>query len=80
MAALSHGVLVQSRRDSVFETVANTAVGFALNLVLQVVFLGWFGVRIHPAQNVALTALFTAVSLLRGYLLRRLFAWRTEGL
>ena len=69
----------QSRRDSVFETVTNTAVGFALNLVLQVVFLGWFGVRIRPIQNVALTVLFTVVSLLRGYLLRRLFAWRTEA-
>lgn len=65
--------MIQSRRLSLVEACANVTVGFALAVVTQIVAFPWFGLQTDLGDNLALGALFTLISLLRSYALRRLF-------
>lgn len=66
--------MIQSRSMSLVEAVANVAVGYALALATQIVVFPWFGLHPSLGENLAIGALFTCISLLRSYTLRRLFA------
>jgi len=61
---------------SLLEAITNVAVGYALAVVTQIVAFPWFGLRTDLGDNLALGALFTIISLLRSYALRRLFERR----
>ena len=63
----------QSRRMSFVEAFANVAVGYGLAVATQLAVFPAFGLRASLADNLALGAVFTAVSLARAYALRRLF-------
>lgn len=63
----------QSRLMSWIETIVGTAIGFAIALATQLVVFPLFGFSPPLSQNLAITAIFTIVSIARGYLLRRLF-------
>ncbi|MFN3656801.1 MAG: hypothetical protein ACK4UO_06075 [Pseudolabrys sp.] len=66
----------QSRWASFAETATSTAAGFGLSLALQWVYFDLFlGFPLHISQNVAFALIMTAVSLARGYTIRRLFEW-----
>ena len=64
----------QSRAFSALEAAANVSIGWLVALVTQVLVFPVFGIQVMHWQNLALSAVFTAVSLLRSYALRRLFA------
>lgn len=67
----------QSRRMSLIEAATNVTVGYALAVVTQIVVFPWFGLYPSLGENLAIGALFTGISLLRTYTLRRLFErWR----
>lgn len=55
------------------EATTNVAVGYILAIVTQILMFLWFGLQASLADNLALGGLFNAVSLIRGYALRRLF-------
>jgi len=63
----------QSRRMSLIEAITNVAVGYALAVVTQMLVFPWFGLHASLGDNLALGLVFTAVSLIRSYALRRLF-------
>ena len=63
----------QSRLMSLVESLANVAVGYAVSLATQVVVFPLFGMKVTLAENLAIGALFTIVSLARSYCLRRAF-------
>ena len=63
----------QSRRLSLLEAVTNVAVGYVLAVATQVMVFPWFGVRASLEENLAIGAVFTSISLIRSYALRRLF-------
>lgn len=65
--------MTQSRRMSLIEVITNVAVGYALAVVTQIVVFPWFGLHASLGHNLALGVVFTAISLIRGYALRRLF-------
>ena len=65
---------MQTRRMSLIEAVANVGVGYALSVAAQIVVFPWFGLEASIGENLAIGALFTLISLIRGYALRRLFA------
>jgi len=65
---------MQTRRLSLIEAVANVGVGYALAVAAQIVVFPWFGLEASIGENLAIGALFTLISLIRGYALRRLFA------
>jgi hypothetical protein len=67
----------QSRLMSLAESIANVVVGYGLALVTQLIVFPWFGIAASFAEHLAIGAAFTVVSILRSYLLRRLFEhWR----
>ena len=65
--------MAQSRLGSFVESVANVAIGYWVAVGAQMAIFPMFGVNLPLRQNMAIGALFTVVSLIRSYCLRRLF-------
>lgn len=71
--------MTQSRRMSMAEAATNVMVGYTLAVGMQIVVFPVFGIRIALGDQLAIGLAFTAVSLVRGYVLRRLFErWRRD--
>jgi len=64
---------MQTRRHSLIESCANVAIGFLVSLVATATVLPAAGVQTSLRQNVGITAAFTAISIVRSYLVRRWF-------
>jgi hypothetical protein len=58
---------------SLIESIINIVVGFGISLGAQVVFLPMLGVAIDFRQNLVFALIMTVISIVRSYLLRRLF-------
>lgn len=63
----------QARVMSAAESVANVAVGYFVALAAQLSVFPLFGLHPKLRDNVAIGAVFTAVSLVRSYTLSRIF-------
>ncbi|MCG6204171.1 hypothetical protein LPW26_05960 [Rhodopseudomonas sp. HC1] len=63
----------QSRLMSLVESFINIAVGFGISLGAQVVFLPMLGVVVDFHQNLIFALIMTVISIVRSYLLRRVF-------
>ena len=71
----------QSRAMSLVEAVANVTVGYSIAVATQLVVFPWFGLPSEVNDALAIGAIFTAVSIARSYVLRRIFeALRTRSL
>lgn len=68
--------MTQSRRTSLIEAASNVMVGYALAVATQILVFPWFGLQPSVKENLAIGAVFTILSLVRSYALRRLFAAR----
>ena len=67
---------MQSRLHSAIETALSTLVGYLVAVGLQCLVFPFFGIHIAFAAQNQIGLIFTAVSLVRGYLMRRAFnAW-----
>jgi hypothetical protein len=65
---------------SLVESATNVVVGFLLALLTQFTIFPLFGLALSVADNLLISSIFTAVSLLRSFILRRLFeALRTTA-
>ena len=69
---------MQSRLLSLLEAIANVVAGFVLSFLLQLVLFAALGIPASIGQNLAITAIFSAFSLARSYVLRRLFNGRND--
>lgn len=63
----------QTRLGSALESVANIVVGFSINWAANMVILPIFGFPVTPTAAFHMGLIFTAISLVRSYWLRRLF-------
>ena len=63
----------QSRLMSLVESVANVIVGYGVAVVTQILIFPVFGLHTTLIQNLKMGAVFTIVSIVRSYLLRRVF-------
>jgi hypothetical protein len=63
----------QSRLMSLVEAIANVIVGYGVAVVTQILIFPVFGLQTTLGQNLAMGGIFTIVSLIRSFLLRRLF-------
>ena len=68
----------QSRTMSLIEAVTNVAVGYALAVATQILVFPMFGWQPNLQANLSIALLFSLVSLVRSYLLRRLFSRLNE--
>ena len=62
-----------TRRLDATEAVTSTAVGFAVSWVLTFAVLPLWGLHPSAGEALAITAVYTAASVARGYAVRRVF-------
>jgi hypothetical protein len=65
----------QPRHMSAVESVTNVLVGYLLALVTQAYLFPVFGLYASHSEHMAIAAVFTVISLLRSFALRRAFNW-----
>jgi hypothetical protein len=65
--------LSQKKSHSVAETIASTAIGFAVTVALSMIVYPAFGHGFTVVQNMGIASIFTVASLVRGYIVRRAF-------
>lgn len=65
----------QTRLVSLIESLTNTAVGFIVSLITWyfIVWTRWFDINTSVPDSLAITGIFTVISIIRGYMLRRVF-------
>lgn len=63
--------MAQSRRGSMLESVINVLVGYGVAVGAQLMIFPLFGVNLPIGDNMLIAVLFTAVSLVRSYCIRR---------
>ncbi len=63
----------QSRRMSMVEATANVVIGYGIAVATQMVVFPIFGIHITLADDLQIGFVFAVVSLIRGYMLRRIF-------
>ena len=64
----------QSRVMSLIEACVNTAIGFGISLGTWVFFVApFFEIEVTMTDNLLITLIFTVVSIIRGYYVRRGF-------
>lgn len=63
----------QSKLMSWVETILNTSIGFVIAMTTQVIVFPLFGYAPPLSTNFKIACIFTVVSIVRGYALRRLF-------
>lgn len=66
---------MQTRFMSVVETAAGTLFGLITGWLTNIIVLPWFGFNVNHGQAVAITIIFTLVSIVRSYGVRRFFNW-----
>lgn len=64
---------MQTRKQSLFEAVINVVVGLGVSMALNFAVFPFFGWKISLSQNIALGVIYTVVSIVRSYCLRRFF-------
>jgi hypothetical protein len=63
----------QTRLMSLIESITNVVVGYGLAVVTQMLVFPLFGLHTTLAQNLKLGLIFTGISLIRSFALRRAF-------
>lgn len=64
---------MQSRLESFIEAWVNILIGFSINYTANLIVLPWFGFDITPSKAFGIGLVFTIISLVRSYGVRRLF-------
>jgi hypothetical protein len=63
----------QTRLMSMIEAITNVVVGYGVAVVTQMLVFPVFGLHTTLAQNLKMGLIFTGISILRSFLLRRIF-------
>lgn len=64
---------MQTKKQSLTEALTNTAVGFLISYASLFLIFPLVGIQSNPQTNILITLYFTAISIARSYILRRLF-------
>lgn len=64
---------MQKKSHSLIESLINVLIGYFIALAAQLIIFPHFGIHISMSDNLMIGALFTIVSIVRSYVLRRLF-------
>jgi hypothetical protein len=63
----------QSRTMSLVEVATSTLIGFGVSVWANYAVLPLFGFKVKLAESLAITLVFTVISIIRSYLVRRFF-------
>ena len=65
--------MMQSKKGSLIESLVNIAIGITIGFLSNIIVLPAFGYDVSIADGVAISLVFTAISLVRSYIIRRIF-------
>ncbi len=63
----------QTKLGSVAEAWINVFVGFGISFAANMIIFPWFGFHVHAGQAMVIGMIYTVISLVRSYVLRRIF-------
>lgn len=63
----------QTKLGSLIEAIINTAIGFAINFTANLLIFPLFGFQLSLGSNFALGCIYTVISVVRSYCIRRWF-------
>mgnify|MGYP007134651166 CR=1 FL=1 len=63
----------QSKNKSLIETLTQTFSGLVLSFIIQIILYPIMGIPVTIGQNVIITIVFVIESIVRGYIVRRIF-------
>lgn len=63
----------QSKKMSIIESATQTVVAFLLSVAVQPTVYSWYGWDVSYYHSAELAVVFTVISLVRGYIIRRCF-------
>lgn len=69
----------QSKLESFIETCINTAIGYVVALLSQLLVFPLVGIHVPFSTNLEIGAWFTVISIVRGYVIRRWFNARLKA-
>ena len=69
----------QTKLGSLFEVLFNIAIGFAINWVANIWILPLYGFQITGGQAFSMGLIFTTISVVRSYIIRRYFNARLRA-
>jgi hypothetical protein len=64
---------MQSKKLSIIESITNTVVGLLTSFLIQIIIYPILNIEVSINQNILITFVFFIASIIRGYLVRRLF-------
>jgi len=65
--------MTQSKKESLRESATNVAVGYTVAVFSQMLIFPLFGIAMPVGHSLGIAACFTLISLIRNYVIRRLF-------
>lgn len=63
----------QKKSHSFAEAIFNIAIGFFISMAANMIVLPWFGFKVSLSSAFNIGVIFTIISIVRSYILRRLF-------
>lgn len=55
------------------EALASTVIGFGINYIANIIVLNAFALPVGPVKSLHISVIFTVISVVRGYFVRRYF-------
>ena len=69
---------MQTKRQSAIESLTSTTIGIIIGIVLNLTILPIFGYPVSLSDSLWISVIFTAVSVIRSYAVRRIFNSKEE--
>ena len=69
---------MQSKRESMVESLTSTTIGIIIGIVLNLTILPIFGYPVSLSDSLWISVIFTVVSIIRSYIIRRWFNSKEE--
>ena len=69
---------MQTKRQSLIETLTSVFVGWFISFIANMLVLPLFGYNINLTDGVLISIIFTTISVIRGYVVRRWFNSKEE--
>ena len=69
--------MTQTRKQSLVESLINVAIGYGVAVLSQILIFPLFGIHVALSDNLLIGLYFTAISIVRSYVVRRVFNKRS---
>ena len=70
---------IQTKTVSLIESIANVVIGYGVALLSQIIIFPIYGIDISLKTNIAIGIWFTLISIIRSFIVRRIFNKMSES-